>query len=253
MRLKGGEVLCVWSVLTILGCNENPGAKGTSPPADAGVQVGDVAEDQPGTDDVQPPASLFQMIDDMDHTNNAFPDPPSPTSAFFWGSSTSVHIGNWFVSSLGGIDGDAHIDAIIPSRGESKKACHMSGSMLERGADLWAQLDHPIGRPVDLGAYAGIAFWARLNSPSSKLVIAIDDRIGGGFFTAQASRAPLPAQTIAVADQWEHVVLLFDDFGLDPSGVVSIDFVVGDGGESFDLWIDDLALLCRGFCAGSVR
>jgi hypothetical protein len=54
--------------------------------------------------------------------------------------------------------------------------------------------------------------------------------------------------------------LLFDDFHdgvlsgassgqpLALTAITSFDFVVGLGAESFDLWIDDLALLCRGAC-----
>jgi len=54
--------------------------------------------------------------------------------------------------------------------------------------------------------------------------------------------------------------LLFDDFRqgvvsgnssgrtLDASAITDIHFVAGLGGESFDLWIDDLAMLCRGLC-----
>ena len=68
------------------------------------------------------------------------------------------------------------------------------------------------------------------------------------------------AQRIAVSDQWERFILLFDDFrqgviGGNTSGlplaanaISTIDFVVGLDGESFDLWIDALALLCRGVC-----
>jgi len=63
---------------------------------------------------------------------------------------------------------------------------------------------------------------------------------------------------VAVAYQWQRFVLLFDDFhqgvlsgsssgrALDIAAVTNIDFVVGLGGEFFDLLIHDLTLLCRG-------
>jgi len=255
VRFKGNEpFLCVGIALTLFGCGERSGGKGTPSGTPDGATDGsrlpDLAADSAGTD-VPPASSYFLMIDDMDHADGRFPAVPPGSSSFFWpgpAGISGVHLGNWFLSSPAGLSHDAGIDDIVPPRGESKKACHVSGSNLDVGTDLWAQLDHPQNRPVELGAYAGIAFWARLNSPSSKLVVAIDDRFGGGFFRGEASQSPLPARTLTVSDQWERFELLFTDFGLATSAVVSIDFVVGRAGESFDLWIDDLALLCRGVC-----
>lgn len=197
----------------------------------------------------------------MDHADDSLPTLPPGSSSFFWHSRTSMGLGNWFVTSAERSLGDATVEDVLPPRGESKKACHITGSKVAGGVDLWAQLDHPSSRRVDLKAYAGIAFWARLNSPSGRLIVAINDDRPGTFFQAEASKTPWPAQRLAVPDpEWHRFVLLFEDFRsptvdanganrpLDPSGVVSIDFVAGIGGESFDLWIDDLALLCRGPC-----
>lgn len=248
MRFNG-EGLAVAVALTLVGCAGNPGGQGAPAPADAGVETVEVAAaDRMETADAQPMANSFQLIDDMDHTDPGLPSLPADSAAFFWRSPTSTGLGNWFLSSLGERIHDALPDSIVPPRGDSKKASHVSGGNFERGADLWAQLDHPAGHAVDLRAYAGIAFWARLTSSSGKLVVAINDRAGVDYFAAEASASPLPTRTLAVSDQWQQFVLPFGDFGLDAPAVVSIDFVVGGGGETFDLWIDDLALSCRGAC-----
>jgi hypothetical protein len=181
--------------------------------------------------------------------------------SFFWHSRTSMGLGNWFVTSGERSLGDARVEDLVPARAGSKKACHITGSGLDAGLDLWAQLDHPSSRRVDLQAYAGIAFWARLNSPSGRFIVAINDDRPGTFFGAEAGKSSWPAQSLAVPDsEWHRFVLLFDDFragaatangaarALQASGVESIHFVAGVGGESFDLWIDDLMLLCRGAC-----
>lgn len=208
------------------------------------------------------PASQFQLLDDMDHADGSFPAVPPGSSSFFWQAGASGGLGNWFVSSPNRTTlADASIEAITPPRGDSQKACHVSGDNLERGTDLWVQLDHPSNRPVDLSAYAGIAFWARLDSPSGRLIVAINDQRGNSFFDAAVNTSPWPWRARQLASsEWERVVLLFDDFApgvepgnsapraLDTSAVISIDFVAGSGGEPFDLWIDDLMLLCRGNC-----
>jgi hypothetical protein len=134
------------------------------------------------------------------------------------------------------------------------------GSGFVSGADLSPQLRHPSNGPVDLSPYLGISFWAKLTSPSSRLIVALVERTGGSFLEAESTNSPDHAQSVVVSDQWQRVILLFDDFH---QGVISgngsgdpftvdavsiVDFVVGLNGESFDLWIDDLALLCRGIC-----
>jgi len=229
------------------GCTSSPTSAIPESKMDGGMETS--AGDRASIE-VPTTSSLFHLIDDMDHADENFPAVPPDSSSFFWRGGTSS-LGNWFVSSPDGIGGDARIDEIVPPRGDSKKACHVVGSKHDTGVDLWAQLNHPSSRPVDLSAFAGIAFWARLGSPSGKLVVAINDHNPGTFFSAEASQTPWPWLARRLADsEWERIVLLFDDFGraLDTSAVVSIDFVVGSGGESFDLWIDDLTLLCRGAC-----
>jgi len=197
---------------------------------------------------VPPTVSLFHLIDDMDHADPSLPQVPPGSSSFFWHGGTSF-LGNWFVSSPDRLR-DAGFADILPPRGNSKKACHVNGSALDNGVDLWAQLNHPENRPVDLSAYAGIAFWARLDSPSGRFSVAFNaHKPDPSFGAVNSSPGPSLVRRLGGPD-WERLILLFDDFGptLDSSAVASIDFIVGGAGEPFDLWIDDLMLLCRGIC-----
>jgi hypothetical protein len=212
-----------------------------------------------------PTSSLFLMIDDMEDPKPGVPSAPPGSASFHWPLGP---FGNWFFGSAGndwlsGPHGDAFAQEIDPPRGDSKNARHVSGDGLAGGNDLLAQLKHPSNDPVDLGAYSGISFWARLSSSSGRLIVGLGQNNGGRFLAAESTQSPYFAQRIAVSDQWERFILLFDDFrqgviGGNTSGlplaanaISTIDFVVGLDGESFDLWIDDLALLCRGVCQPS--
>lgn len=121
----------------------------------------------------------------------------------------------------------------------------MKGTGLENGRNLWVQLDHPQGRPVNLGAYLGISFWARLSSTDSKLMVAMDHQGGSEFFKPSRTASH---RIVGMSDQWERYVLLFQDFRIDGSKIVAFDFVPVAVTAPFDLWIDDLSLLCRGDC-----
>jgi hypothetical protein len=64
-------------------------------------------------------------------------------------------------------------------------------------------------------------------------------------------RSVLPSRTLHVGPDWQELVLPFESFpGLaaDDLSLASIEFFVGDGGEQFDLWVDDLALICSSSC-----
>ena len=187
---------------------------------------------------------VFEMIDDMEDHADDRPNAPLP-STFFWGSPNPTRIGNWFVSWSDGSTRDAEIAVIDPPRGGSRKAREIKSEQKGRSADLWAQLDHPSGRAVDLSGYRGVAFWARLTGGSGKLVVALDDGSDAGSTASSKARAgdpPFPAQAVAVSEGWQQFVLRFDDFGIQPTTVGSLDFVVAGDTEPFDLWIDDLAL-----------
>ena len=212
---------------------------------DSGVPTVDGAGDRIANQDATPASTRFEMIDDMEEHTDGRPTVPLP-STFFWGSPSPTRIGNWFVSWSDGSTKDAGIAVIDPARGDSQKAREIQSGQPGRSADLWAQLDHPAGRPVDLSGYRGVAFWARLTGGRGKLVVAIDDGAGAGATASSKARGgdpPFPAQTLAVSDGWQQFELRFEDFGLQPTAVASVDFVVERDAEPFDLWIDDLALL----------
>jgi hypothetical protein len=100
------------------------------------------------------PANKIQVVDDVDHASSQYPETPAGSSAFFWRGGL-----DWFVSaSDGSATRDAKSDEVTPPRGESTKAYHVSDTNPGTALDLWAQLNHPQGTGVDLGAYAGIAF-----------------------------------------------------------------------------------------------
>jgi hypothetical protein len=240
------------------------GASGTAPGLDGGKTSAIAPLDDGGADTLpDATSSLFLLIDDMeDGTRAGFPPPPPGGAGFWWPLGP---LGNWFFGSAGSDwsstpHGDAVADSIVPPRGDSKKARHVQGDGLANGTDLLAQLDHPTGRSIDLHAYLGISFWARLSSPSGRLIVALGQDNGAPFLPAESSQFPYFAQSISVSDQWERFILLFSDFRqgvttgstsgvpLAANAIASIDFVVGLKGESFDLWIDDLSLLCPGVC-----
>lgn len=205
----------------------------------------DGAADGIANQDAKPGSPLFEMIDDMEDHTDGRPTAPLP-STFFWGSPSPTHIGNWFVSWSDGSTKDADIAVIDPPRTDSRKAREIKSTQAGRSADLWAQLDHPAGRPVDLSAYRGLAFWVRLVGGGGKLIVAIDDGSGAGSTATSKARGgvpPLPAQTLAVTGEWQQFVLRFEDFGIQPTAVASIDFVVAGDADTFDVWIDDLAVL----------
>jgi hypothetical protein len=81
-------------------------------------------------------------------------------------------------------------------------------------------------------------------------VVALNDGSrGSGLLDG---RSTLPSRTLDVGPDWQEFVLPFESFPIEgPAAdlsLASIEFFVGDGGEEFDLWVDDLALVCSGGC-----
>lgn len=240
----------------------NDGAAGITPWLEAGQNS---TLDAPAQEDssatvVPPTSSQFLTIDDMEDGKVGVPGLPPGVAAFWWPLGP---LGNWFFNATDDLTGprkDALAENIVPPRSDSKRARRAHGSGLANGTDLFAQLRHPSNAPVDLSPYVGLAFWARLTSASGRLIVALGQNSQGSLLPSKSTDPPIFAQSIAVSDQWERFILLFDDFregvigpassGRVPSAaaVSTIDFVVGLNGEPFDLWIDDLALLCRGVC-----
>jgi hypothetical protein len=210
------------------------------------------------------------MLDDMEPGPLNFE--PAGGAAFI--SPVTGRIGNWFMSAAGVVPtswGDAYGDDIVPPRGDSKRARHARGAQLADIYDVYVQLDHPSGRPVDLSAYAGVVFWARLpftgkNMRQNDLIVGLRDRQARATYFDDARIDDADpgnwfAQRVRVGLEWQRFVLLFDDFRqgirspasaarrtLDTSEMISIDFIVYPDGRDYDLWIDDVALLCRGTC-----
>jgi len=275
-RIGGRTTLaCVCIAVVSAGCGgvergtpvQADRAGGSTQDAAGGASTGDAAAD--GSGGLPSTSSLFRTIDDMQaHPGLPTIPGPSPSASFWW---ILGPLGNWFFGSAGADPGPRGGDALAsdafpPARRSCQPgACwsrHVQGDQLSNGVDMTAQLRHPSNEPVDLRSYAGVAFWARLASPSGRLVVTLKDTgtSAQSFLVAESSPSPWFAQSVAVADQWQRFVLLFDDFhqgvlsgsssgrALDLAAVTNIDFVVGLGGESFDLLIHDLALLCRGVC-----
>jgi hypothetical protein len=151
------------------------------------------ATERDGGNAVSAGGSSIEVIDDMDNTDGQYPSVPPGSTAFFWRGG----LGNWFVTTSDGVMHDAAIDEVVPAQPEGDKACHASGSGDGVGVDLWAQLDHPQGRAVDVGDYAGIAFSARLSGVNSALIVAFG--ASGRFFVDAAGVAQ---QTLVVSNEW---------------------------------------------------
>jgi hypothetical protein len=181
---------------------------------------------------------------DNEHADDGRPVAPI-SSAFFWGSnSAGWRIGNWFVTS--DKVRDALLSPIEPPRADSTEARRANGQGFASGVVLWLQLDHPFGRAVDLSAYSGIEFWARLKSATSAVVVSLND--GSHAAGALDGRATLPSVSLTADYTWQQFTLPFNAFGLSDPKITTVEFFVGDKGETFDLWVDDFALTCSGAC-----
>lgn len=198
-------------------------------------------------------AQVAQPVDlgDGDSAGDGRPTIPANvgTGAFFWGGCGDMgwKIGNWFVTS--DRQRDAFYREIDPPRDTSTQARGVTGEDFATGVALWVQLDHLLAQPVKLSGCSAVSFWARLESPSGRLVVALNEGSrGSGVLDG---RSILPSRTLGVGPDWQELVLPFESFpGLaaDDLSLASIEFFVGEGGEQFDLWIDDLALVCSGGC-----
>lgn len=198
-------------------------------------------------------AEVPQPVDlgDGDHADDGRPMVPvEATGGFFWHGcgDTRWRIGNWFVTSDRMRDGFSR--EIDPPRDGSTQCRGVTGADFAKGAALWVQLNHPIGDPVKLSGCSAVSFWARLESPSGQVVVALND--GSRPSGLLDGRATLPSRMLDVGPDWQEFVLPFESFPnvvvTDGPSVASIEFFVGEGGEKFDLWIDDLALVCSGGC-----
>lgn len=189
-------------------------------------------------EDAAPPAmDQFQALDALDE------DPDTPTeSAFLW----SRGIGNWFVTTSDGETRDAPSVPLDPPRGDSTRGRRAVSGDPPMATDLWLELDHPWGRPVDLSGYTGLAFWARLEGSSDVLTVLFGAR--GLYQDPTVVSESFPTVSFTVSTEWEQFVIAFDDLDSDGLAFSSLDFVVGTDGGDFELFIDELQLLCRESC-----
>lgn len=162
-------------------------------------------------------------------------------SAFFW----MYGLGNWFVVTPppNSTEMDAPIIDLVPSHGDSTRAYRASGGG-EPGVDLFAQLHHPQNTAQDLSAFYGIGFSARLSGADENLVVAL----GNGDSRPLTDLGAVPNVSLVATSDWQVFEIPFAAFGTDAKKVASIDFIVGQTGGLFDLWVNDLTLLCRGSC-----
>ena len=191
-------------------------------------------------------------LGDGDQAGDGRPTIPAgiTTGGFFWQGCGDIgwKIGNWFVTS--DRQRDAFDREIDPPRDGSTKAHGVTGADFAAGVALWVQLDHLLSRPVKLSGCSAMSFWARLESPSGRVVVALND--GSRASGALEGRSTLPSRALEVGADWQEFMLPFESFSqgvvADAPSVASIEFFVGHGGEKFDLWVDDLALVCSGGC-----
>lgn len=240
--------------LVLMGCGGR--ASGSGQPNETGAQGGNPGTAGTGASNVSAAGGLGSasggasgagtvLLVDDEVASDGRPGVPS-SAAFFWGSPRAGwRLGNWFLTSDGVYD--VELSPFAPARDGSMQARRVSGSGFASGVVLWAELDHPLHRPVDLSAYSGITFWARLESKSGVLAVAAENEPGRAVMAEGRDTLPVVV-SLDVGPDWQQFTLPFDELFQGEPQAASIDFFAGAGGEAFELWIDDLAFLCTGAC-----
>jgi hypothetical protein len=160
------------------------------------------------------------------------PSIPQDSGAFVW----HFGLGNWFVNATDGTHHDGLLETV-----DGVTARHAVGNGQGASLDLWAQLDHPTGKPRDLSAYSGISFDVRASN-ANELLVAFN--VNGQLATLNLASQP----SVPISDAWQSSTLRFADVGLDPTAVTSIDFIVRQPAQPFDLWVRNLDLVCDDAC-----
>jgi len=156
-------------------------------------------------------------------------------------SGSSASMGNWFNGTK-----DAEIGKLDPPRGESTHAYFLAGDDAVAPQTLWAQLDHPLGRPMDFSALQGFGFWARFENADE--VVHVLGNAEGRAIQSYEDGDPLPGFKLSVSTEWEFYFLTFAALDVDSTAVTSLDFVVSDQSASGAFWIDDFGFVCDGIC-----
>lgn len=248
MNRKARTILWL-SLLALTACESADALGGPGDGAPAAV------DEAPGQMAV--PARLFQVIDDLDHDEGREV-----------GFICPIGLCSWFRRPVDTMGVSLQADLVTPSpaRGLSQKAWHLRTAPHSGGVDVRLDIHAP-GFPralyPDLRNYAGIAFWARGDGEDEDLLVAIeDDRvIAPSYKEAAGGPKPWFTRALRIGTAWRRHILLFDDFQqvdasgnasstgrLDTAAVWSIHFIAGLARRTGGVWIDDLALLCRGPC-----
>lgn len=252
------------SLLLLVAC-QSAGTPEPSPDGgntEAGVNIADAFTGEDSAVDAAPappavPTRLFEVIDDLDHE-----------AGREIGFICPVGLCSWFTRSVDstGLSTSAELVAPSPPLGMSKKAWHLRTAADSGGVDVRLDIHAP-GFPrvlyPDLRAYAGIAFWARGDADNDDLLVAIEDDnvIAPSYAQAAAGAKPWFTHSLKVAPDWRRYILLFDDFRqvdatgrpsgtgqLNAAAVWSIHFIAGLSRRAGGVWVDDVALLCKGAC-----
>lgn len=195
-----------------------------------------------------PSRRLFHLVTDMEQGAG------SPFGTVAWtahGSSGSTPTG-----SGGGL-----VD-IDPPRGDSTRAGYVNtpaGSRIDLRMDVACRSRAGTTTPCDFSTYVGVAFWARASSEGETFLFAMEDDLSLGlrsYLDARVSTQPWFEAPVTLSSRWRRHVILFDDLAqpgavrrpLRSEAVATIHFMGGGFWGSRELWIDDVALLCRGFC-----
>lgn len=163
--------------------------------------------------------------------DSSYPPVPQGSAGFIWRRG----VGNWFVTPVSGKSRDAGFETLDGVKVWETRA--------EPGVtDLWAQLNHPRGTPIDLSGYTGVAFEVRALSASAPLVVTFnaDGNVAAGEAVADAQR-------FTVSDTWQSFELSFAEANVASTAVSSVDFIISPS-ELVQLQVRKLALKCKRAC-----
>lgn len=229
---------------------EVAGGSGDSSAPAAISGTGGTGSGEPGSDaggaGGAPAITAPVYLGDEDRQGDAPVIPLPVTASFYWrgssnGTNATWHLGNWFLTT----DRlqDAHSRQLEQARDGGVWARGVSGQGRLGGAVLWVQLDHPQNRAVGVEPCSAVSFWARLDGASELVRVALNDGTRpSGVLDGGPS---LPSREVLVGAEWQLVTVPFESLPFHGPALASIEFFVGQDGQSYDLWIDDLALICR--------
>ena len=224
-----GRSIAIALALSVVGCGGSVTKKDHAATAGGTSATGGAAAIGGSTTDMPGGATSVPLDDDT----GSYPAVPAGSAAFFWRGG----LGNWFITTF--------LDPVHDAAFSNEDGHKVWQASDERGVtvDLWAQLNHPAGTPVDLSDYSGIVFDARLVGKSDQIEVGFN--ANGNFTEAQGW---LPEQQLTATGAWQTHALAFDTAGADAANISSIDFVVSGQDAPFELSIRNLALRCKAQC-----